>query len=400
MQEHQKVSMIILNWNGWKDTIECLESLYQITYPNYDVILVDNGSKDDSLEKTKEYCEGRINVESKFFEHEPSNKPIKITEYTREEAEAGGVKEEGLVDLPSNRKLILIKNEKNYGFAEGNNIGIRYAFNALDPDYILLLNNDTIVDPRFLAGLVKVAEDNEEIGMVATKLLFYDSPNIINSVGTLIFKDGSAAHLGGREIDIDRYNQVVETFAPCAAAALYRSDMLNEIGLFDPDFFAYLEDVDLGWRARLAGWKCIFVPKAVVYHKHSASSKKYSVFKLFYIERNRIWLMIKNYPLCCIFLSPVYTIYRFILMLKASKNKNTEVSKYSESIPFRKLVLTLLKAWLYAFIKLPKFINKRKMIRFSKKKTNKQIAKWFIVFSKPISRVVRRGVEIEKKGNN
>ena len=114
-----KVSIIILNWNGWKDTIECLESLYQISYPNYDVLVVDNGSEDESIEKIKEYAEGKAKVESKFFEYNPENKPIKIIEYTREDAEAGGGKEKEIMDLPSNRKLIIIKNEKNYGFAGG-----------------------------------------------------------------------------------------------------------------------------------------------------------------------------------------------------------------------------------------------------------------------------------------
>jgi len=114
-----KVSIIILNWNGWKDTIECLESLYRIIYPNYDVIVVDNGSEDNSIEKIKEYCEGKIKVESKFFEYSSENKPIRIIEYSREEAEAGGGREQEIADLPSNKKLILIKNEKNYGFAGG-----------------------------------------------------------------------------------------------------------------------------------------------------------------------------------------------------------------------------------------------------------------------------------------
>ena len=88
--DYPRVSIIILNWNGWKDTIECLESIYQITYQNYDVIVVDNGSKDDSVQKIKEYCEGKIKVESKFFEYDPSNKPIYVLEYTREQAEKGG----------------------------------------------------------------------------------------------------------------------------------------------------------------------------------------------------------------------------------------------------------------------------------------------------------------------
>ena len=114
-----KVSIIILNWNGWEDTIECLESLYQIIYPNYDAIVVDNGSEDDSIKKIKEYCEGKIKVKSKFFEYSSENKPIKIIEYTREEAEAGEGKEEELENVPSNRKIVLIRNDKNYGFAGG-----------------------------------------------------------------------------------------------------------------------------------------------------------------------------------------------------------------------------------------------------------------------------------------
>jgi len=108
--DYPRVAIIILNWNGWEDTI---------AYPNYDVIVVDNGSEDDSIEKIKEYCEGKIKVESKFFEYSSENKPIRIIEYSREEAEAGGGREQEIADLPSNKKLILIKNEKNYGFAGG-----------------------------------------------------------------------------------------------------------------------------------------------------------------------------------------------------------------------------------------------------------------------------------------
>ena len=116
---HPRVAIIILNWNGWGDTVECLESLYRISYPNYDVIVVDNGSEDESVQKIREYCEGGIEVESKFFEYSRENKPIKIIEYTREGAEAGGGKERGIVDLASNGKMMIIKNKKNYGFLGG-----------------------------------------------------------------------------------------------------------------------------------------------------------------------------------------------------------------------------------------------------------------------------------------
>ena len=123
------VSIIILNWNGWKDTIECLESLYQIAYPNYDVIVVDNGSVDDSIERIKEYAEGKLEVISNFFDHSKKDKPIRYIEYSKEEAEGRGGKEAEFTDL-SSAKFILIKCGKNYGFAEGNNLAIRYALKS------------------------------------------------------------------------------------------------------------------------------------------------------------------------------------------------------------------------------------------------------------------------------
>jgi len=138
-----KVAIIILNWYGWKDTIECLESIYQIDYPKYDIIVIDNGSEDESIEKIKQYCNGKLDVKSDFFTNSTKNKPIKIFEYNRKDIETA-LKEKEIENLPSNRKIILIKNEDNYGFAEGNNIGMRYAIKSLNPDYILLLNNTRI----------------------------------------------------------------------------------------------------------------------------------------------------------------------------------------------------------------------------------------------------------------
>ena len=115
MDAMPRVSIIILNWNGWMNTIECLESIYQITYPNYDVIVVDNGSENDSVEKIKEYAEGGFPVESRFFEYTTGNKPLQYVEYSLEEAETGKRTERAVAHLPSNKKLILIKNGKNFG---------------------------------------------------------------------------------------------------------------------------------------------------------------------------------------------------------------------------------------------------------------------------------------------
>lgn len=163
-----RVAVIILNWNGWQDTIECLESLYRIDYPCYDVILVDNCSVDESVEIIRGYCEGRIKVNSAFFEHSWENKPIRLVECTREEAELGVAKSIGSIS-PS-RRLILIRNERNFGFAEGNNIAIRYCLKVLKPEYVVLLNNDTVVDVRFLSELVAMAEQDESIGVLGPKI--------------------------------------------------------------------------------------------------------------------------------------------------------------------------------------------------------------------------------------
>ncbi|WP_297480865.1 glycosyltransferase family 2 protein, partial [Thermococcus sp.] len=181
-----RVSIIILNWNGWEDTIECLESLYRITYPNYDVIVVDNGSMDDSIQKIMKYAEGKIEVHSKFFEYNPSNKPIKVFEVNEEEARQGIFNKPSYEKFNVNRRMILIKNMENYGYAGGNNIGIKFALSILNPDYVLLLNNDTVVDPNFLTELVKVAESNEKIGIVGPKIYYYDyngKSNIIQYCG-------------------------------------------------------------------------------------------------------------------------------------------------------------------------------------------------------------------------
>jgi GT2 family glycosyltransferase len=173
MDAMPRVSIIILNWNGWKDTIECLESVYQITYPNYDVIVVDNGSENESVEKIKEYAEGRLPVESHFFEYSRENKPIHVIEYSQEEAESGMREDQ---DMPPNKRLILLRNGRNSGFTEGNNIAMRYALKTLTPDYILLLNNDTVVDKNFVEGLVMVANQSNQTGVVGPVVFHYGQP--------------------------------------------------------------------------------------------------------------------------------------------------------------------------------------------------------------------------------
>ena len=295
-----KVSIIILNWNGWKDTIECLESLYQITYQNYDVIVVDNGSEDDSLEKIKEYAKGKIEVESKFFEYSDKNKPIKIVEYTREEAETGGGKEKEIDNLPSNRKLILIKNEKNYGFAEGNNIAKGYALKALNlnPKYVLLLNNDTVVDREFLGELVKVANSDERIGIVGPKIYYYDydtRTDVINFAGAdLVLWKAKEERYGCNEIDKGQYNKEREFDKLEGSCMMIRKNILKNIGLFHSEFFAYWEETDLCCRIRKRGYKLIYVQKAKIWHKKPVSGKGGNPLYVYNMTKNRFLFIKRN----------------------------------------------------------------------------------------------------------
>ena len=291
---NSRVSIIILNWNGWKDTIECLESLYQINYSNFDVIVVDNDSHDESLEKIRNYASGNINIKSEFFEYNYSNKPIKILEYTRNEYE-NSKGEINFFKLPSKR-LFLIKNDANYGFAEGNNIGIRYAFNDLNPNYILLLNNDTVVDKDFLEEMVNIGEINTDIGIIGPKIYYYDEQNTIWCVGGKIdWKFARGLHVGINEVDNGQYNEMREFDYVSGSALLIKREVVDGIGLLDKQFFLYFEESDWALRASQKEYRSVYAPEAKVWHKVSKSGGGLSKETgLYYITRNR-WLFMKKW---------------------------------------------------------------------------------------------------------
>ena len=249
------VSVVIVNWNGKHLLADCLDALVAQDRKDVEIILVDNGSHDGSAPFVRERY--------------PSVKVIMLPE--------------------------------NKGFAGGNNAGIGHATGQ----YIALLNNDTKADPAWLANLLKEAEVSPHaVGMWACKILSYDHPDIIDNVGLLLYPDGLGRGKGRLERDRGQYDLTGEALFPSGCAGLFRKEMLDEIGLFDEDFFAYADDVDIGLRARLAGWKCVYVPSARVYHKYSSSSSAYSPFKAFLVERNRIWVLLKYYPVELILASP------------------------------------------------------------------------------------------------
>lgn len=238
------VSIIIVNWNGKELLSECVPSVFSSVYPNYEIILVDNGSTDGSVEFIRE----------KYSE-------VKI-----------------------------IKLDRNYGFAKGNNIGIEEALKDKNVRYIALLNNDTKVDKNWLSELVKVAESDEKIGMCALKILRIDNPMVIDSTGA-VFKLGSiVSNRGCGKIDKGQYDKKLDIVGACGASGLFKRQMLEEIGLFDEDFFAYYEDAELSWRAYKKGWNARYVPTSVVYHKGGGTSKKSEEF-----EREMGFLCARNW---------------------------------------------------------------------------------------------------------
>ena len=241
MDAMPRVSIIILNWNGWKDTIECLESVYQSTYPNYDVIVVDNDSKDESIDKIKEYAGGKLAVTSKYIIYNGANKPLHYIEYSREEAETGGGREVEIADLPSWKKFVLIKNDKNYGFAEGNNIAIRYSINNLNTQYIFLLNNDTIIEKTCLGQIIEIAERNENAGILGPMNYYYNyrgRSDIIHFAGGKInWLLGTSTHIGKNERDIGQFAEIAEVEYITGAALCAKAQMIKEIGLLNAQFF-------------------------------------------------------------------------------------------------------------------------------------------------------------------
>jgi GT2 family glycosyltransferase len=276
-----KVVIIILNWNGWKNTVECLESLYKIDYPNYEIVVVDNGSKDDSVRKIGKYADGKIKVESKFLQYDFSNKPLKLIKPTNDR----------LPFLQFNKELILIENKTNLGFAEGTNVGLRLAQKHL-ADYVLLLNNDIVVDRRFLSELIHAAEEAPQIGIVGPTIYYYDRPSTVDFAGENL----TLWRVKGKEFCTKSKNprEVDKIEGSCM---LIRRSLLDKIGLLYPKFWAYWEETDFCFRAKKAGFKVVYLPKSEVWHKVASSLGENNSLRQYYLNRNRFLFAKRNLSL-------------------------------------------------------------------------------------------------------
>ncbi|MDK2907725.1 MAG: hypothetical protein PWQ87_183 [Candidatus Woesearchaeota archaeon] len=324
----KKAAIIIVNWNGKKFLKDCLNAVYKQTYENFEVYFVDNGSIDGSADYVK-----------KNF---PKAKVIKLS--------------------------------KNTGFAKGNNEGIKEAFKDKKVEYIVCLNNDTIVDKNWLKELVKTAEKDEKIGMVSSKAYFKDGKTIQNA--GLIYspslhinkKGGISLGYGMTDKEMPELSNEIEIFCPGGVAPLYKRKVLEFLykrdkEIFDEDFFAYAEDLDLGFRIRKIGYISFLSPKAKLIHLHSKTGGVASPFKAYYSERNTILTAIKNLPLFDLFLFPFRN---FFVKVSYLKKENSSVKKLREDKSLSGIFWILIKAHFSALFLTPKMLIKRWRIQYNR----------------------------------
>lgn len=327
-----KISIVILNWNSWKNTLECLKYLFRIKYLNFQIVIVDNASHDNSIHKIRDFIK---NIPMDMVEyHENEIRMAGITSERAEKVKCGS-NFNSIRDANFFEKIYLIENNENRGFAGGNNIGMDFSIQCLFPDYILLLNNDTKVDEDFLDELLDVAQNNDNLGSIQALLLDENGLNI-DSLGQECYWWGAEDICMGhpfKEVIIRNMGDI-EIFGSCAAAVMYPVGVLNKTGLFDTDFFVELEDVDLSWRIRLMGYQSYLARNSIVYHKRGVSGtittvdlvkglkNKSMIDKWYHQSKNWFLIVLRYYPpsvvVKAVFRYPHKVIFTFFRLIYSS----------------------------------------------------------------------------------
>ncbi len=307
------VSVIVLNWNGKRIICDCLDSLLRQTYKPLEIIVVDNGSKDGSLEMIREKYGSRF---------------------------------------------VILENGCNLGFAEGCNVGIRKA----QGEFIVLVNSDATLKEDWTEEMVKAVRKDPQTGMVAGKIYFAGREGILENTGHVVFRDGMARGRGRLERDKGQYDKMDRIFCPNGCAALYRKAIMEEAGLFDAEFFAYADDIDVGFRIRMLGYECVYAPQAIAYHELSGSFGMLSPLKAYLLERNRLWVLIKCFPLPHLAIAPFYTIQRYCYHLYGMLRKKGPAAHYAEKISTFSLMWIALKVYLSTLRHLPYLLRERRKV--------------------------------------
>ncbi|MDR2018708.1 MAG: glycosyltransferase family 2 protein [Syntrophobacterales bacterium] len=320
------VSVLILNWNGGAFIAKCLDSILSQDYPNLETIVVDNGSDDGSPDMIRK----------------------------------------------NYKSVILLETGQNLGFGAGNNIGITQTKGTC----ILVLNNDATLHPACISEMKKSLEKDPGFGACASKIYIADPPDTLDAAGITVFPDGLSIGRGRLEPG-SLHQKEEEVFFASGCCALYRREMLEDIKVgdeyYDEDFFAYADDTDVGWRARLRGWRCIYAPSALAWHLHSASSGTYSSLKAYLVERNRIWLQVKNFPFPLILYGEFFTFYRYILQTYGAFTGRGASGAFSKTYSRGMLMLILFRAWRDSLRGLPRILAKRREIQKRRSVSTKEM---------------------------
>jgi GT2 family glycosyltransferase len=307
-------SAIVPNYNGLGYVEESVESLLAQDLPDLEVIVVDNGSRDGSADALERRFGSRIQ---------------------------------------------LLRQPRNLGFGGANNVGIRQARGR----YLILLNNDAVAAPSFARELVAAAEADPRVGMVAARVLDYARRDVLDTVGHLLYPDGLNRGRGRLDEDRGQYDACRTALFPSGAAALYARRMLDDIGLFEEMLFLYGDDAELGLRGRVAGWTCALAPRAVAYHHYSRSSGAYSSLKAFYVERNRVLVLFRVFPVSLILLSPAYTAARLTLQTWGALTGRGAAGRLAADRTVLHLVGVALRAYGSAALALPHVLRERWRMR-------------------------------------
>jgi GT2 family glycosyltransferase len=313
----------------------------------FEVVVVDNGSDDDSPEMVlKDYAEN-----------------------TRFRTE-------------------LIRNSENRGFCAANNQG----FLASDSEFVALLNNDAEAEPAWLEKLTSAFHGRPDVGMAASKILVHEDPRRIDKAGHLIYPDGQNRGRGSGELDQGQYDRVEEVLWPDGCAAMYRRAMLDEIGGFDEDFFAYADDAELGLRARIAGWKCQYIPGAVVRHHRGATLGVRSSRRLELIERNRVLLAVKLFPWSLLWWNPLYYALRLGAGVWAAITGQGEVGKYPGVRGKISAALAMLRGDWQALWLIPRMLAKRGEMARIRKLSPREVRKLILDHRISLQQLMRQAV--------
>jgi len=340
--------VVVVNWNRRELLRASLESLKRQEFKApFEVIVVDNGSRDGSPEMV-----------ASEFAADPAF-PVR-----------------------------LIQNPENRGFCAANNQG----FAASASEFVALLNNDAEAEPGWLAALASAFEDRPDVGMAACKILVYEDPRRIDKAGHLIYPDGQNRGRGTGELDQGQYDRVEEVLWPDGCAAMYRRAMLDEIGGFDEDFFAYADDAELGLRARIAGWKCLYTPGAVVRHHRGATLGVRSSRRLELIERNRVLLAAKLFPWSLLWLNGAYYLMRLAAGLWAALWGEGEVGRFPGIGGKIRAALALLKGDLEALALLPRMLAKRRTVNNFRKLSPGEVRRLILDHRIPLRQLMRQAI--------